>query len=116
MTVKQVDRKLSMKKPRRKSLVEESKEKANVYEVVVNELGLRIRTKNAMRTLSKLANKELNAYVKWDPGWILVRPDAVEELIKEGKALVPFMLEPPTFRGTKAYQYIIVHKEDLENP
>jgi len=107
--------KLSKKKSRRKSLVEESKDKAHVYEVVVSELGLRIHTKNAMRTLSKLAGKGFNAYVKWDTGWILVTPDDVEELIKEGKTLVPFMLEPPTFRGTKAYQYITVYKEDLEN-
>jgi hypothetical protein len=110
MTVKQVDKQVVGRLSKK-----ESKKNA-VYEIVVSGTRLRIRTKNIMRTLIKLANKGLDAYVQWDPGWILVRPEAVEELIKEGKAVVPFMLEPPTFRGVKAYQYIKVYKEDLENP
>ena len=87
---------------------------ARIYEVYSVEYGLTVKTKNAMRTLRKLTARGFPAYLRVSAGWVLLYPEAVDALERDGEAVVPYMLEPPTFRGCKAYSYVRLKKEDLE--
>ena len=84
------------------------------YEVYAVEHGLYIRTRSPLRTLEKVTRRDFPAYLRWGSGWVLLTPDAVRELRESGEAVVPYMLEPPTFQGCKAYGRVVVRKEDLE--
>jgi hypothetical protein len=81
-----------------------------VYSV---EHGLYIRTRNPLLTLQKVTRRGFPAYLEYGAGWVLLTPDAVRELLESGEAVVPYMLEPPTFQGCKAYEYVVVRKEEV---
>ena len=88
--------------------------KHGTYEVYAVEYGLTVRTKDPLRTLKKVTARGFPAYLRVRAGWVLLYPEAVEELERSGEAIVPFMLEPPTFRGCRAYSYVKLSLSSLQ--
>jgi len=88
---------------------------ARVYEVYSVEHGLTIKTKDPLRTLRKVTKHGFPAYLRTRTGWVLIYPEVLKELEENGEAVVPFMFEPPTFRGCKAYSYVRLSVSSLQS-
>ena len=88
---------------------------ARVYEVYAVEHGLTVRTKDPLRTLKKVTARGFPAYLRMHAGWVLLYPETLKELEESGEAVAAFMLEPPTFRGCKAYYYVKLSLSSLQS-
>jgi hypothetical protein len=84
-----------------------------VREVWEEGLWMRYRTRDALRTLEKIARRGNAAIVQYEHGWIRLTPEDVEEVLQGEEVLVPFFLEPPRFQGARPYALCIIGSEDL---
>jgi hypothetical protein len=84
-----------------------------VYEIVSS--GLVFKTRDPLRTLKKLADKGDNAYIRLPNGsWLFLWNEEIAELLEKGETTGRIQLEPPGFRGTKAYMMVRVTKDMFE--
>jgi len=84
-----------------------------IYEVYSTEYNLTVRTRNPLRTLEKVTKHGFPAYLKLGAGWVLLQPEDVKHLLADDEVIAPYMLEPPTFKGCKAYSYVRLSASSL---
>jgi hypothetical protein len=91
------------------------REEKKIYEIWVGYY--RILTKKPLRTLKKLAEKQLDYDIWYNaPGtfaYVYLPLEGIRELLEEGETETVACLEPPLYRGLKAYATVTIRKSSF---